>query len=88
MRESVIEKYLVKRVKERGGEVRKVKWLDRRGAPDRLVLFCTGDLHLVELKATGKKLEPHQGREHRRLQRLGVQVWVLDSIEAVDRFLR
>lgn len=39
MRESDIEKYLVKRVKELGGEVRKVKWVGRQGAPDRLVMF-------------------------------------------------
>lgn len=39
MRESDIEKYLVKRVKALGGEVRKVKWIGRRGAPDRLAML-------------------------------------------------
>lgn len=39
MRESEIEAYLVARVKDLGGEVRKVKFLDRRGAPDRLVML-------------------------------------------------
>ena len=39
MRESQIEKHLVKRVKELGGEVRKVQWIGRRGAPDRLVML-------------------------------------------------
>lgn len=39
MRESDIEKHLVKRVKALGGEVRKVQWLGRRGAPDRLVML-------------------------------------------------
>lgn len=39
MRESQIEAHLVKRVKELGGEVRKVKWIGRRGAPDRLVML-------------------------------------------------
>jgi hypothetical protein len=39
MRESKIEKYLVKRVKEVGGEVRKVQWLGRNGAPDRRVML-------------------------------------------------
>ena len=39
MRESQIEKYLVKRVKELGGEVRKVQWVGRRSAPDRLVML-------------------------------------------------
>lgn len=39
LRESQIEKRLVQRVKELGGEVRKVKWIGRAGAPDRLVML-------------------------------------------------
>lgn len=39
MRESKIETYLVERVKELGGEVRKVRFIGRRGAPDRLVML-------------------------------------------------
>lgn len=39
MRESAIEKHLVKRVKELGGEARKVTWVGRQGAPDRLVML-------------------------------------------------
>lgn len=39
MRESQIEKHLVKRVKELGGECRKVRFIGRRGAPDRLVML-------------------------------------------------
>ena len=39
MRERDIERHLVRRVKELGGEVRKVQWIGRRGAPDRLVLL-------------------------------------------------
>ena len=38
MKERDIEKHLVKRVKALGGEVRKVQWIGRRGAPDRLVM--------------------------------------------------
>lgn len=39
MRERDIENYLVKRVQELGGEIRKVKWIGRRGAPDRFVML-------------------------------------------------
>lgn len=46
MKERDIEKHLVKRVKQLGGEVRKVQWIGRVGAPDRLVMrpakFCIG----------------------------------------------
>lgn len=39
LRERDIEKRLVKRVGELGGEVRKVQWVGRRSAPDRLVML-------------------------------------------------
>jgi hypothetical protein len=87
MRESVIEKHLVKRVKELGGEVRKVKWLDRNGAPDRLV-YVNDRRIWVELKAPGKKPEPHQLREHNRMRKRGDLVVVIDSIEGVEELLK
>lgn len=34
-----IEEHLVRRVHELGGEIRKVKWIGRRGAPDRVVML-------------------------------------------------
>lgn len=37
--ERQVEARLVKRVAELGGEVRKVQWIGRRGAPDRLVML-------------------------------------------------
>lgn len=84
MRESEIEKYLVKKVKALGGEVRKVKWIGRRGAPDRLVMFPPNHTEWVELKATGKVPEPHQYREHKRMRDMGQTVFVIDSLEGVD----
>lgn len=39
MRERDIERHLVRRVKELGGEVRKVQWVGRASAPDRLVML-------------------------------------------------
>ena len=54
MLERDIEDYLVKRVKAMGGEVRKVQWIGRNGAPDRLVMLPTafkrdaGDIMLYE----------------------------------------
>lgn len=37
--ERAIERYLVVRVKNLGGEVRKVQWVGRRDAPDRVVML-------------------------------------------------
>lgn len=38
-RERDIERRLVERVKQLGGEIRKVKWVGRDGAPDRVVML-------------------------------------------------
>lgn len=39
MLERDIEDYLVKRVEAMGGEVRKVQWIGRNSAPDRVVML-------------------------------------------------
>ena len=95
-RERDIERHLVQRVKELGGEVRKVKWIGRRGAPDRLVLMPQGVGTIfgayacgvwVELKATGVEPEPHQLREHKRMRAMGQRVVVIDTLGLVDWLL-
>lgn len=114
LRESDIEKYLVKQVKAAGGEVRKVQFIGRPGAPDRLVMldltravallaaeagvnedYAAQLLHELigmvlvwpELKAPGKKAEPHQLREHERMRKMGQRVVVIDSLAGVDEVL-
>jgi hypothetical protein len=87
MRERDIETHLVKRVRALGGEVRKTQWIGRAGAPDRRVLLPGKAPIWVELKATGKKPEPHQTREHNRMRRLGELVVVIDSIAGVEELL-
>lgn len=86
MRESTIENYLVERTKAAGGECRKLKWIGRRGAPDRLVML-NGRTIFIELKAPGEKAKPHQVREHERMRRMGQRVEVVDSCERVDEVL-
>lgn len=103
MKERDIERHLVKRVKELGGEVRKVQWVGRRGAPDRLVMLpgrmqygrlsgtpmglSSPQTIWVELKAPGVEPEPHQLREHERMRHMGQRVVVIDSIEGVEELL-
>ena len=100
MRESDIESYLALKVAAMGGEVRKVKWPGRRGAPDRLVLLpekafgkgsdnvLPADHFFVELKAPGKKPPAYQLREHERLRSYGFRVEVVDSLRRVEEVLR
>lgn len=98
-RESDIEDYLVGKIKARGGEVRKVKWIGRSGAPDRVAMMPLEDWQelgsgtiWVELKAPGRvekfPATPHerqQHREHERMRKMGQRVEVIDSYEGVDQ---
>lgn len=90
LRESDIEAYLVKCAKAAGGECRKIQFIGRPGAPDRLVMlpdcmrWVGGAAIWVELKAPGKKAEPHQIREHERMRKMGQRVEVIDSYEQVE----
>jgi hypothetical protein len=83
MTEKQIEMYLVKQVAKHGGEVRKVSWIGRRGAPDRLVMLANRVVW-VELKSPQGRTQDHQVREHNRLKAFGFDVRVINSIEAVD----
>lgn len=99
LRERDIEKHLVTRVKALGGEVRKVQWIGRRGAPDRLVMLPPLEINQknfkcrkhrttwVELKAPGVKPESYQLREHVRMRKMGQHVVVIDGIEGVEELL-
>lgn len=87
MRESQIEKALVQQVKALGGEVRKVKWIGRNSAPDRLVMI-KGNSFWAELKAPGEKPTPAQAREHERMSRMGQRIEVIDSIERIQELLK
>lgn len=91
LNERDIERHLVRRVKEFGGEVRKVQWVGRRGAPDRLVMlphyYYEPTAIWVELKAPGVKAEAYQLREHERMRAMGQRVVVINSIEQVESLL-
>jgi hypothetical protein len=95
MRERDIERYLVRRVKDAGGEVRKVKWIGRRYAPDRLVMLPGkgGSTNIgytlprtvwVEVKGDGGRASKGQAREHARMMRYGMEVLVLWNRLDVD----
>ena len=93
MRESQIEDYLVLRVKAMGGTVRKVKWIGRRNAPDRLVMLPSRTIW-VELKNPKTILtfpadfrERAQAREHQTMRDMGQHVVVVGTLKQVDELL-
>ena len=87
MLERDVEAYLYKQVLARGGLIRKVMWVGRRGAPDRVVMMPGGSITWIELKRPGAKPDAHQAREHARMRDMGQTVCVLDSVDAVNTWM-
>lgn len=86
MRERTIEQVLIDQVEANGGLC--LKWVSpgQRGVPDRLVCF-QGEIYPVELKAPGESPRPSQVYFHQKLLNCQIQVFVLDSMDAVHRFI-
>lgn len=88
IKENKIEQYLIDRVKEMGGETRKVKWIGRRFAPDRLAMFTDYWPVYPELKRPkGGRLSTGQIREHERMRACGLDVRVANTKATVDYML-
>lgn len=87
MLERDVESYFVDQVEAHGGEQRKFKYVNRRNAVDRLVIFKPGRVFFVELKKPGKRPRIGQEREHKRLRDMGCSVWVISTREQVDDFI-
>lgn len=84
--EKEIENYLVDAVKAIGGMVRKIKFVNRRGCPDRLVIH--NGSHFVELKRPkGGKLSKLQEREIETMREHGASVHVINTKALVDKFI-
>ena len=87
MKEKIIEKKLVKAVKEAGGIAPKLICPGFDGMPDRIVLLPCGCMGFIEVKAPGKVPRPLQEARHRMLRMLGYQVYVLDHAEQIIQIL-
>lgn len=87
MREITVEQYLVKQVYAHGLLERKIKYLGRRGATDRLVVGVLRGKKItwfVEVKSPTGKPDPIQAAEHERLRRYGQDVFVVSTHAEVD----
>jgi hypothetical protein len=92
-RESIIESRLVEHCKAYGILTRKVSWIGRRRAMDRLLVF-NGRLVFVELKSEAKgprfpadEDDRAQAREHDRFRAQGIDVRVLWTKAQVDALI-
>lgn len=85
MRETLVETYLVRRVRELGGDTYKFTSPGRRHVADRLVIGTAGGrLVFVECKRPGEKPRAGQLREHDRLRARGFVVRVVADKNEVD----
>ncbi len=88
MRESTVEEYFDSQVRLSGGDVRKVEWIGRRGAPDKLAGWPNGNHGFVELKRPRGQVEAHQLREHTAMRRMGLPVAIVSTFAEVDEYVR
>lgn len=84
--EAKIENFLRRRVKEEGGQIRKVRWIGRKGAADNLIWWTFPRVALVECKAEGESIDwrSNQGREFRRMADADWPVFEVNSHEEVE----
>lgn len=88
MREKIIEEKFTKAVKQKGGVCWKFTSPGTAGVPDRIVLMPKGHIAFVEVKAPNQEPRPLQLSRHKLLRRLGFQVYVLDTLEDIDKFIK
>ena len=86
-KEAVVEQYLVKEVKKRGGIAYKFTSPGRRSVPDRLVVLPNMIL-FVECKVENGKLTSGQEREIALLQKMGMTAAVVYSKANVDNLMK
>jgi streptogramin lyase len=86
--EKDIERYLVRRVAERGGVAYKFVSPGRVGVADRIVLLPGGVVWFVELKTVKGRLSPLQQVFAADMRRMGMNYIVIRSKGEVDELLQ
>lgn len=86
MVEKAVESPVCVRAERAGWFVRKVGWLGRIGAPDR-VFIKGGRTVWIEFKDGGKEARLSQQLEHDRMRAAGAEVYVCDNVSDALRIL-
>lgn len=82
--EKVFERELSKYVDDSGGMAVKLLSQFIKGLPDRMFLLKGGTVVFAEFKSIGKKPTKIQSYIHAKIQALGFQVLVVDSVETFE----
>jgi len=86
--EKDIEQYFRMQLNRCGAMALKFVSPGMAGVPDRIVLIPGGRVAFAEIKAPGKKPRPLQKAVFDRMARLGHQVYLIDSRQAVADFIQ
>jgi len=84
--ESAVERYLNQRIEKLGGLSYKWTSPQRRGVPDRIVIYA-GMVWFVEVKSPRGVMSPEQQREMNRLIEQGMNTSIIYGKGAVDTFI-
>lgn len=82
--EKVLERKLAREVEKAGGWSLKMLSTHLTGLPDRVCLMPGGKTFFVEVKTTGEKPTKIQLHQHRKLKRLGFEVYVVDNSQDIN----
>jgi hypothetical protein len=85
--EKVLEKKLGDKIKKLGGLSLKLLSKHFTGLPDRVCLLPGGILFFVEIKTTKKKATKIQLYVHKQLQKLGFEVYIVDTSIQIKELL-
>mgnify|MGYP003521414689 FL=1 len=86
--EKVLEKKLVKWIKEARGKCIKLSSQFNTGLPDRMIMLPKEHVFYCELKSTGQKPTKMQEVLHNEIRALGFKVYVVDSTEGLSEMLK
>ncbi|ASX25894.1 VRR-NUC domain-containing protein [Candidatus Williamhamiltonella defendens] len=86
-KESQLEKKFVAMVQSRGGLARKFVSPNKRGVPDRIVVWPKGHIHFVELKTHNGKLGKLQISEQKKLTERGCTVFNLYGLQDIQQYI-
>jgi hypothetical protein len=87
IKERDVERYFKAQLEKRGALVFKFVSPGQAGVPDRVVLLPGGRVVFAEMKAPGEKPRPLQRAVFARMARAGHPVYIIDSREAVKKFM-
>ena len=83
----MLERKLVRKIKDLGGMAIKLTSQYSKGDPDRLCLIFDETPFFVEVKSTGEKPTKIQLHVHEKIRELGFEVFIIDTTEKLKSLI-